>query len=695
MKRLLFFASAIYCVLPWQVAGQPAAGTYTGLFYESAKVAQPSSGSITLSLTPAGAFSGRLQLGARRVSLSGAFGADGRATVTINTASQIPLDLELQSDNANRLTGTLTDGTWLAALSANRAAFDGVTKVAPQAGRYTLVIPAKTESNQVMGDGFGIMTVDKAGRINLSGSLADGAKFSYGTVISSDGKWPLYVPLYRGQGVILSWVNFDTKTTAGLDGSLNWIKAADPKAKYYAAGFTNQVVLTGSAFQAPARGEPLMDFVGGEMVLAGGNLPAPLRNFILIDDKGRMRNLSPNRLRVTFTPTSGAFRGTVTDPASLRAIAFGGVILQNQNRGAGFFLGADQSGSARLQPVAGDIVDLQTVGSSFMPEVFYDATEAEAFSWAWSDNTASTASPLATKRLGSRRAQHQFLAAYPGGALTSINIGFDASDGGQTTPLTNRPQQNVSSVYFPYPLTGLKYWASSYNPITNTLDFSGFNSLEAIECFHCTNLEHVSVSNLPALKRVCFENCSLQELDLSGNPNLADVRAALNDFPEVKVGGGTGPKIWHWCIRDNPQLTQDFAQIMTNFYSLQELWIWHANQQGALTVVSTNLTDVEVEGNQYTYANFQNQPNLQTCWIYDNRLTNLVLTGCVGLQDLQAQNNQLSSTALDELLTVLDTSCPNLRVANLSQNPQPPSLIGYTHYSSLTNRGVTVYLDGQ
>ena len=201
------------------------------------------------------------------------------------------------------------------------------------------------------------------------------------------------------------------------------------------------------------------------------------------------------------------------------------------------------------------------------------------------------------------------------------------------------------------------------------------------------------VSNLPALKRVCFEHCDLQQLILTGNPNLEDVRAALNAYTNIVMGEGTGPKIWHFCTRDNEQITQDLQEIMTNFYSLREPWIWHDNQSGALHFVSTNLTDVEFQDNFYSFADFSLQPNLQILWGFGNLLTNILLTGCDSLQDLELQNNLLTGQALDSILVALDSSATNLIVANLTQNPGSPSAIGYEHYANLTNRGAVVYLD--
>jgi Leucine-rich repeat (LRR) protein len=204
------------------------------------------------------------------------------------------------------------------------------------------------------------------------------------------------------------------------------------------------------------------------------------------------------------------------------------------------------------------------------------------------------------------------------------------------------------------------------------------------------------VSNLPALKRVCLEECNLQELNLSGNPALEDVRAAINVFTNVVLEGGTGPNIWHWCTRNNPNILQNFQDVMTNFYSLRELWIWDDNQSGALTVVSTNLMDVKANDNYFTSADFTGQANLQSCWLFNNSLSNLVVSGCVGLRELDAHNNQLGTAALDALLTELAglaVSSSNLQSVDLTGNPGPPSLVGMTAYSVLTNRSVVVHLD--
>ena len=340
-----------------------------------------------------------------------------------------------------------------------------------------------------------------------------------------------------------------------------------------------------------------------------------------------------------------------------------------------------------------DTVRFRTLGSAFEPAIAIDAPLLESLLWSWSDHTCSSNQTEPSKDFGAAAERVQFLSVQPADALVAINLGFDSSDGGESTPLPHRPPQNVSAVVFPQPLPALRYFAASGNPLTNTLDFSRCPALEAVECYETFTLRHVVLTNLPALKRVCLEEADLQALDLSGNPALEDLRGALNAYTEIRVDRGTGPNIWHWCTRDNPQLTQSFQDIMTNFFALRELFIWNDNQSGHLSLVSTNLQYLQAADNAYTSADLSGKSTLLDCVLSGNRLTNLVLDGCTSLQILDAHANQLGTAALDAVLEFLDTSAPALYSVDLAQNAQIPSAAGYAHYSNLVGRGVSVYVD--
>ena len=352
-----------------------------------------------------------------------------------------------------------------------------------------------------------------------------------------------------------------------------------------------------------------------------------------------------------------------------------------------------QLASRYYRLVYGYMVQFQTLSNSFAPRIDCSAGAPASLRWNWSDGSTATNWPIAVKTFSSQTNRFQRLTFSPATAVTSINLGFDGSDDGWTNQIPARPPQAVSSVNFVGPLPNLQVWASSYNYITN-LDFTGFLSLQCVECYRCRPLERAVVKNLPSLRRVCFEDCKLSEMDLSGDVNLEEVRAAGNVYTNIIMEGGVGPRIWHWCTRDNP-LRQQFATFMTNFYSLQDYYAWNDNQAGLLKLVSTNLTQVAAYSNLYTHADLNGHSNMWLCQVFRNNLTNLLIDGCTGLRHLDANHNQLPTSVLDRLLAQLDTNAPALYYADLTYNAQRPSSAGYAHYTNIKRRGVAIYVDGR
>ena len=57
-----------------------------------------------------------------------------------------------------------------------------------------------------------------------------------------------------------------------------------------------------------------------------------------------------DKLTLTFTAATGAFSGTFINPVTSVKTAFSGVVLQNTQTGAGFFLGSSDSGTVEVAP---------------------------------------------------------------------------------------------------------------------------------------------------------------------------------------------------------------------------------------------------------------------------------------------------------------------------------------------------------
>src|SRR5262249_1459278 len=115
----------------------------------------------------------------RKYSLSGQFSTLGQLGVVVARSGFSSISVILQLDltgTTNFMTGQLSDGAWTAQLIANRSVYS-VTNPPPLAGKkYTLLFPGPPDSlTEPGGDGFGTVTIDKAGNVIFSGKLGDGS----------------------------------------------------------------------------------------------------------------------------------------------------------------------------------------------------------------------------------------------------------------------------------------------------------------------------------------------------------------------------------------------------------------------------------------------------------------------------------------------------------------------------------------
>lgn len=345
-----------------------------------------------------------------------------------------------------------------------------------------------------------------------------------------------------------------------------------------------------------------------------------------------------------------------------------------------------------------------TEGSSFAPVII--VTGNPSVQWIWDDGTTSN-STTPNKNYGSPGTRLNKLFVRPWSALRRINIGYDGGDGG-SWQIEHVEDQHVSAVrglhlVAPY----LAQWCSSYNRITS-LDFSNFINLDTIECFLSQTLRSVKLTNTPKLKRVCFEDCNLGSLNLSGSPNLEDLRGALNAFPTITFGG-TGAHVWHICVRDNPQLTNRaiFAD-MTAFPNLSELFIWNDNQAGGLRIPAThpnNVVQVLADDNQYTSLDLSgalvNATSNATVSLRNNALSSVNISGCSQITQLYLFNNNLDAAALDTVLATLDDLGRNEGNIGPGQalwidlrGNAAPGTAGYNHALNLADKGWTVMANG-
>jgi len=322
-------------------------GTYSGLFLGTNAVGPTNSGAVTLTLTPKGAYTGKLWLGGSSLSLMGAFNAAGLALETIGPSSLNPVALTLQLDlpAGQQVAGTVQAKGWGATLLAYRAAFNAQTNPAPS-GTYTMVVAGDAYPSAPLGFSFGTAVVTTGGQVTFKGTLADGtAVLPTVSSLTASGLWPLYLSLYQGHGLMIGWVTVTPLTLEGQ--AINWVKAGGAGGSYYPGGFAYETYADGSKYVAPAAGHALLNWSNGVVSLGGGNLSANLTNTITVNAKNQVQVTGANadKLKLTLTPATGSFSGSFVPPGTTKPVSISGVVVTDLEWAGGFFLGTSQGGS--------------------------------------------------------------------------------------------------------------------------------------------------------------------------------------------------------------------------------------------------------------------------------------------------------------------------------------------------------------
>lgn len=335
-----------------------ARGTYNGLFYETSGVRPESSGCFTLTVGGRGGYTAKLRLGATEYATSGQLNQDGQATNHVTRPGTncltVAWALALDPGQTNGLTGRILDcgGGWMAELLGDRAPVYGPGEVSPFTGKYTFLLPGTHEpsrTNEPAGDGFGAVTVATNGVLSLSGRTADGKAISQSASVSTNGLWPLYVPLYGGGGSLMGWVQVATDPPAShhLSGArVSWIKPVRSGSAYYPGGFSVETTLWGSAYKA-RNGWPVTN---GILTFTGGGLETPLTNCVTLTLTNTLIACGSGKVLATLTRSNGTFSGSFTVPPTNTAVTFQGAILQGPGFGSGYFKHAGQSGQVSLSP---------------------------------------------------------------------------------------------------------------------------------------------------------------------------------------------------------------------------------------------------------------------------------------------------------------------------------------------------------
>ncbi len=323
--------------VPFTVNFYPAiAGAYHGLFFDPTNVSETNAGYVSFTLSSSGVVDGSLKFPLHSYTLD--VQADSAGSVTDyqpDGFSKISAYLTMNFDFTNfsgQMTGSVIRGSKTYPLTAYRAAAKLSTNTAPSPGKYVLSLsPAETNQGP-QGDSFAAVTVSAGGNVAADVSLADDtAPFSFSTGVFTNGVWPLYAGLYKGNGMLIGW---ETNLLSGAcAGTLYWIKNPT-NGLYYTNGLDGELNSAGAKFVPPILG------TNYQIVFDGGALATnSVTNAFSFKASGASYKIVP-ATNVTDNLTgsllsTGVLKGSINN----KTLSFSGAFAGPTN-GGGFTLGA-------------------------------------------------------------------------------------------------------------------------------------------------------------------------------------------------------------------------------------------------------------------------------------------------------------------------------------------------------------------
>ncbi|MCM1170046.1 MAG: chitobiase/beta-hexosaminidase C-terminal domain-containing protein [Bacteroides sp.] len=210
-------------------------------------------------------------------------------------------------------------------------------------------------------------------------------------------------------------------------------------------------------------------------------------------------------------------------------------------------------------------------------------------------------------------------------------------------------------------------YGSTYRSLSS-LHLNGCDSLQYLNCLHCTSLSYISgLSDCKALQYADFRYTSLDSLDLSDKKNLKKLFISTEDVKENNYR-------YHGLRKLNISGCSALDSLnVSSFYN-----VYHGFDQGNLTTLNisgcTNLKYLDCRHNPLEILDASGLENLQEIYIPNNHiyetynrqyaLKQLNVSGCTSLTSLDVNGNSNG-----QLSSLIVNGCTNLQTLRCRNNP--------------------------
>lgn len=306
-------------------------------------------GKMQVRLLPSGGFTVKLSLRGIDFTGKGEFDGEGQGELVLQARGvslTVKLSLDL-TDPTFPLSGEISGGGNVDHLLTAAAGANGKDKL-PKALKFTFALHAP--SGEPATHSVATVHVARNSATRIVGKLADGTPFSTGAMRLTDGAVRWTVHFKKGEGWLLGSWNLHETPDSAPGGSTQWVRTATVAG----AGFNRLLPTSGSLYVAPSvAAVSALDFADSTarfatLSLRNGGIVDGLDTTLELKAGDKIQAPAGSSLLLRLNRQSGLWSGTVTLDGEKSPVR--GVILQNQNRGFGYFLNGGHSGSSEIVP---------------------------------------------------------------------------------------------------------------------------------------------------------------------------------------------------------------------------------------------------------------------------------------------------------------------------------------------------------
>ncbi len=335
---------------------------------------------------------------------------------------------------------------------------------------------------------------------------------------------------------------------------------------------------------------------------------------------------------------------------------------------------------------------------------------------------------------------HQvLLTVQPWSALSVLNLGFRAGDGGNNTFQTEVPVIMFHPTTTAIPggtlsASEIQGYVGKVTAISNLqvatellaicceqqaltiLDCSGLTKLRTVEAYF-SSVKSTSFQGCEELRRCCLETTGAKTswriingsrvedevLDLRDSHHLQDIRGTNNDRTGIRLHPGAFNTLWHLCTMGNGRMTSFYIgddsvplTDLSSFAKLKECWVSYSPVISSLVLTNNTTDTLLVEACGITNVDIHGQVQLRELKIAHNQISVINIDGCTGLDRIYMGYCNFSEAQVDYILATVDGFNTTYNYSgynatlDLTGN-SVPSATGLVHKANLEARNWDVF----